>query len=180
MMFIRASAEYIQGNDPSAIALLNAYLLTNRTDLVAIRLLADLYLRNDDIQRAADLLGSREAELAEDAGLSIQLMSLYVHNGDIYRANQLLVTLKENGLGHNAYVVMFEAELLRMKEEPQSALGLLDGQDFETQEPLGYQLLRGMLQLEMSKNEDAQATVKRLQEEFPNNIRVYNFESFPI
>jgi len=175
MMFIRASAEYIQGNDPSAIALLNAYLLTNRTDLVAIRLLADLYLRNDDIQRAADLLGSREAELAEDAGLSIQLMSLYVHNGDIYRANQLLVTLKENGLGQNAYVVMFEAELLRMKEEPQSALGLLDGQDFETQEPLGYQLLRGMLQLEMSKNEDAQATVKRLQEEFPNNIRVYNF-----
>jgi putative PEP-CTERM system TPR-repeat lipoprotein len=177
LMFIRASAEYIQGNDPSAIALLNAYLLKNKSDLAAIRLLADLYLRNDDMQRAAELLSSRESDLADDPGLSIQLMSLYVHTGNIYRAKILLDTLRENGLGENPYVVMLEAELLRMKEDPGSALVLLDGQEFETDEPLGYQLLRGVLQLELSKFDDAQLTVKRLQKDFPNNIRVYNFSA---
>lgn len=175
MMFIRASAEYIQGNDPSAIALLNAYLLKNKTDLAATRLLADLYLRNGEVQRAAQLLSGRESELAEDPGLSIQLLSLYIHTGDSYRAKELIEKLRLNGLGSNPYVVMLEAELLRMNGQSESALSLLDEQDFDTQEPLGYGLLRGVLQLELSKYDDAQQTVRQLQERFPENARVFNF-----
>mgnify|MGYP003639924669 FL=1 len=174
MMFIRASAEYIQGNDQSAIALLNAYLLKNKSDLAATRLLADLYIRNNDARRAMELLSSRESEVMNDAGLSIQLLSLYVHSGDQYRAQELLQTLKQNGLGDNPYVVMLEAELLKSGKRPEEALALLDSRDFAEREPLGYGLLRGVLQLGLGKSTEAQQTVAQLEEAFPANIRVAN------
>jgi putative PEP-CTERM system TPR-repeat lipoprotein len=175
MMFIRASAEYIQRNDQSAIALLNAYLLKNKTDLAATRLLADLYLRNNDVKRATELLSSREAEVATDPGLSVQLLSLYIHTGNLYKAEELLATLKQNGAGDNPYVVMLDAEILRINGQAEAALGLLDAQQFGEREPLGYALLRGVLQLELGRNEEAQRTVVRLQETFPDNVRVSNF-----
>jgi putative PEP-CTERM system TPR-repeat lipoprotein len=175
MMFIRASAEYIQRNDQSAIALLNAYLLKNKSDLAATRLLADLYLRNNDVKRATELLGSREAEVAMDPGLSVQLLSLYIHTGNLYKAEELLATLKQNGAGDNPYVVMLEAEILRINGQAEAALSLLDAQELGNREPLGYGLLRGVLQLELGLNEDAQRTVARLQETFPDNVRVNNF-----
>lgn len=175
MMFIRASAEYIQGNDQNASALLNAYLLKNKTDLAATRLLADLYLRNGEIRRATDLLSSRESEIANDPGLSIQLLSLYTQTGDIYRAENLLRKLKHNGVGNNPYVVMLEAEVVRSKGQPEEALGLLDAQDFAEREPLGYGLLRGVLQLALGKTAEAQDTVVRLQSDFPGDVRVNNF-----
>ncbi|MCB1704921.1 MAG: PEP-CTERM system TPR-repeat protein PrsT [Halioglobus sp.] len=175
MMFIRASAEYIQGNDQNAIALLNAYLLKNKSDLAATRLLADLYIRNDDARRAMELLSSREAEVMNDAGLSIQLLSLYVHSGDHYRAQELLHTLKQNGLGDNPYAVMLEAELLKSSKRPAEALALLDSHDFGDREPLGYGLLRGVLQLGLGESDAAQQTVAQLQEAFPGSIRVANF-----
>lgn len=175
MLFIRASAEYIQGHTQSAIALLNVYLLKNRSDLAATRLLADLYIRNNEIRRATELLGSVESEIANDPGLSIQLLSLYIHTGDIYRAQKILQKLKYNGLGGNPYVVMLEAEVLRFKEQPEEALSLLSAHEFGELEPLGYGLLRGVLQLELGENAEAQRTALRVQESFPDNIRAMNF-----
>ncbi len=175
MMFIRASAEYIQGNDENASALLNAYLLKNKADLAATRLLADIYLRNNDIRRATELLSSRESEIANDPGLSIQLLSLYTHTGDTYRAEELLQTLKQNGLGDNPYVVMLEAEVIRSSGRPEEALSLLDAQDFAGREPLGYGILRGVLQLGLGRNAAAQETVAELQATHPDDVRVNNF-----
>ena len=175
MMFIRASAEYIQGNDENASALLNAYLLKNKADLAATRLLADIYLRNNEIRRATELLSSREAEIGSDPGLSIQLLSLYTHTGDTYRAKELLQKLQLNGVGDNPYVVMLEAELIRSTGELEGALNLLDAQEFSEPEPLGYDLLRGVLQLALGRNDAAQETVMQLQASFPDNVRVNNF-----
>src|SRR5690606_31483868 len=108
----------------SAIALLNAYLLKNKRDLAATRLLADLYLRNNDVRRATELLSSRETEIATDPGLSIQLLSLYIHTGNRYKAEELLATLKKNGVQDNPYLVMLEAELLRTGGHAEAALSL--------------------------------------------------------
>ncbi|CAA0125216.1 Beta-barrel assembly-enhancing protease [Halioglobus japonicus] len=175
MMFIRASAEYIQGNDENASALLNAYLLKNRTDLAATRLLADIYLRNNQIRRATELLSSRESEVSSDPGLSIQLLSLYTHTGDTYRAKELLQKLKQNGVGDNPYVIMLEAELIRSEGQLEEALNLLNAQELTAPEPLGYGLLRGVLQLALGENAAAQQTVTQLQKTFPGNVRVNNF-----
>ncbi|MEZ5571459.1 MAG: PEP-CTERM system TPR-repeat protein PrsT [Halioglobus sp.] len=175
MLFIRASAEYIQGNDQSAIGLFNTYLLRNKGNIAAIRLLADLYLRNDDIRRATELLSSQVSEVSEDLGLSVQLLTLYIRSGNVYRAEELLALLKKKGAGDNPYVVMAEAQVLRLKGQSADALHLLDSHAFAEQEPQGYGLLRGVLQLELGKNADAQRSVEQLVAAYPNTVRINNF-----
>lgn len=175
MQFIRASAEYIQGNDANAIELFNAYLLYNQDDISAVRLLADLYLRNGDGRRATELLSSHVTEVSADLGLSIQLLNLYVQIGNAYRAEELLAALKKNGLWNNPYVVMAEAEVLRIKGRPTDALHLLDTQQFGDKEPQGYGLLRGVLQLELGKNAEAQRSVEHLVASYPDAVRINNF-----
>jgi putative PEP-CTERM system TPR-repeat lipoprotein len=174
MLFIRASAEYIQNNDLNAISLFNAYLAKNTADVTAIRLLADLYLRNGEIRRATELLSSREPAVAGDLGLSVQLLSLYINSGNQYRAHELLENLKRNGAGNNPYVVMLEAELLRSDGQKTDALRVLDAHQFGDEEPLGYGILRGVLQLETGAQADAERTVQQLNERFPDSIRVDN------
>ena len=177
MLFIRASTEYIQNNDLNAISLFNAYLVKNTSDVTAIRLLADLYLRNGEIRRATELLSSREPAVATDLGLSVQLLSLYINSGNQYRAHELLENLKRNGAGNNPYVVMLEAELLRSEGQKADALRVLNAQQFGAEEPLGYGILRGVLQLETGAQADAERTVLQLKERFADNIRVDNLAS---
>jgi putative PEP-CTERM system TPR-repeat lipoprotein len=175
MLFIRASAEYIQGNDASAIGLFNTYLLHNKGNISAVRILADLYLRNGDSRRATELLSSRVTEVSADLGLSIQLLNLYIKSGNTYRAEELLATLKNKGAGNSPYLVMAEAELLRLKGQPADALHLMDAQQFEGKLPQGYDLLRGVLQLELGKNAEAQHGVEQLIAAYPNIVRINNF-----
>ncbi len=174
MLFIRAATEYIQKNDLNAISLFNAYLVNRKDDITAIRLLADLYLRNGEIRRATELLSTREPEVATDLGLSVQLLSLYIHGNNLYRAHELLENLKRSGAGNNPYVVMLEAELLRAEGRKQDALRVLTAQQFGDEEPLGYGILRGVLQMETGQPADAEATVQQLNARFPENIRVDN------
>lgn len=174
MLFIRAAAEYIQNNDLNAISLFNAYLVKNKEDITAIRLLADLYLRNGEVRRATELLSSREPEVATDLGLSVQLLSLYIQSGNQYRAHELLENLKRSGAGDNPYVVMLEAELLRSEGRKDDALRVVNAGQFGVQEPIGYGILRGVLQLETGQQADAERTVQQLNERFTDNIRVDN------
>jgi putative PEP-CTERM system TPR-repeat lipoprotein len=175
MLFIRASAEYIQGNDASAIGLFNTYLLHNKGNISAVRLLADLYLRNGDVRRATELLSSRTTEVSADLGLSIQLLNLYVQSGNTYRAEELLAVLKQKGAGSSPYVVIAEAEVLRLKGQSVDALQLLDAQQFGDKEPQGYGLLRGVLQLDLGKNAEAQHSVEQLLARYPDVVRINNF-----
>ncbi|MEZ5501270.1 MAG: PEP-CTERM system TPR-repeat protein PrsT [Halioglobus sp.] len=175
MLFIQASAEYVQRNDATAISLFNAYLAKNRDDISALRLLADLYLRNGEIKQATELLGTREELVATDLGLSVQLLNLYVLSRNIYGADLMLAHLKQNGVGDNPFVLTLEAELLRAKGQPDAALELLNGRDFGDKEPVSYGLLRGALQLDLKQYTDAQSTAQRLQQAFPENLKVSNF-----
>jgi putative PEP-CTERM system TPR-repeat lipoprotein len=175
MKFIQASAEYLQHNDAAAMNLFNAYLAKNRNDITALRLLVDLYLRNDEIRKATDLLSSREMLVATDLGLSVQLLNLYLLSNKLHEAQQILDQLKQNGAGGNPYVLVLEAELLQARGQGEAALDLLEGQDFGEKEPLSYGLMRGVLQLDLQKYAEAQDSAQRLQKAYPDNIRVNNF-----
>jgi len=175
MQFFRASAEYIQGNDANAIELFSTYLQRNQDDISAVRLLADLYLRNGEGRRATELLSSHFTEVSTDLGLSIQLLNLSVQTGNTYRAEELLAALKKNGLSNNPYVVMAEAEVLRIKGKPADALHLLESHQFGDKEPQGYGLLRGVLQLNQGKSAEAQRSVEHLVALYPDAVRINNF-----
>ncbi len=175
MLFLQASAEYVRGNDSTATSLFNAYLSRNKSDIAAIRLLVDLYLRNGEIRQATALLNSRESLVLGDTGLSIQLLNLSIRNGEFEQAQALLERVKKNGAGGSPYVVMLEGELFRARGQPEKALALLDGQNFEKREPLSYSLLRGALQLQLQQYPAAQKSAQHLQKAFPDNVSASNF-----
>ncbi len=175
MLFIQASAEYVRRNDATAISLFNAYLLRNKDDVAAIRLLADLYLRNGEFKQATELLGSNEDLVSGDLGLSIQLLDLFIQSKNFHRAQDLLKTLKKNGAGDNPYVVVLEGELLRLQGQSEAALTLLEGHSFGDKEPLSYGLLRGVLQLKLQKYPDAQDSAQRLLSAYPDSVAISNF-----
>lgn len=175
-LFIRASADYLRGNDESAISLLNAYSSRNKGDLAAIRMLADLYLRNGEDTQATQLLSDSKAYVVADFGLTLQLLRLYIQSNNNFGAQELLEDIKETA-PDNPYVRMLEAEFLRSRGQAASALALLDGRDYGDAEPTEYGLLRGALQLDLGMEQVAQTTARRLLDLYPNNVRAQNFSA---
>ncbi len=174
MLFIQASADYMRGNDQSAISLLNAYLTRNRNDLGAIRMLADLYQRNGQTRLAMDLLDTRRDTVLRDMGLTLQLLQLYIQNQNSYSAKELLGQLKQTGADTPVVYVM-EAELMRAKGEQSRALALLETKPFGEREPLTATLLRGALHLDLGEIEAAEQIAQQLAEDNARNVRVHNF-----
>ncbi|NND67682.1 MAG: PEP-CTERM system TPR-repeat protein PrsT [Halioglobus sp.] len=174
MLFIQASADYMRGNDQSAISLLNSYLARNRNDLGALRMLADLYQRNGQSRLAMDILDTRRETVLRDMGLTLQLLQLYVQNQNSYSANELLEQLKQTGADTPVVYVM-EAELMRAKGAQGEALELLEGKQFNSREPVTVALLRGALHLDLGRMDEAEQIAQALAEKYPTNVRVHNF-----
>lgn len=173
MQFIQASADYVRGSDRSAIALFNNYLTRKPSDLAAIRMLADLYIRNSETGRARDLLGSSRAYIVEDLGLSVLLLRLYIESGSEYNARELLEQLKA-GTDDAVLVAVLEAELDRSVGKFEQALELLPERNY-AQVPVSYGLLRGALLLDLNQLPAATAVARELQTAYPQQVRVQNF-----
>lgn len=173
-LFIRATAEYIQRNDESARTLLNAYLRQNSEDLAAIRMLADVYLRGGDRKRAKELLATNKALVLTDYGLSLQLISLYLEDNSLLRAQETLDDVKKLS-GDQAYVIVLEAEYLRASGQPETALALLNNNIEAGHELATFGLLRGKLQLESNQYASALQNLDDLVTRFPEDIRVRNY-----
>lgn len=177
MLFIRASADYVRRSDQNAITLFNAYLARNKNDLAAIRMLVDLYIRNNQKDQATDLLRTSKHLISADLGLSLQLLHFYIQDKNSYEAKELLKELKtENDLNaNNPYVPILEAEFLRSRENPEEALELLEELYLGDNNLLDYDLLRGALQLELNDYEAAVKSAENLSSVYPEAVRAQNF-----
>jgi len=175
MVFIQASADYVRGSDGSAIALFNSYLSRNRGDLAAIRMLVDLYLRNDNAREAVEFLDTHQPEIADDIPLQMKLVHLYIVSDKIYAARKLLEKLKQQTSADNPYMLLLEGELLQAKGMPAEALALLGIYDFGDDTPLAYSLLQGSLELQLQRLPEAARRVEALRASYPDNIRVLSF-----
>lgn len=174
MLFIRAASDYVRRSDRSAITLFNAYLARNKTDLAAIRMLVDLYVRNNELRLATDLLRTSKEVVSKDLGLSLQLLHFYIQDKNSYAAKELLQELKAVG-ETNAYVPILEAEFLRSSDKAEEALALLDEVYLGGRDVLDYDLLRGALQLQLQDYEAAQTSAQRLNTAYPEAVRAHNF-----
>ena len=173
MQFIQASADYVRGSDRSAIALFNNYLTRKPSDLAAIRMLSDLYIRNSEVGRARDLLGSSREYIVEDLGLSVLLLRLYIDAGSEYNAREVLEQLKTD-MDDEVLVAVLEAELDRSVGKPEQALLLLPERSY-SDVPVSYGLLRGALLLDVNQVSAATEVAAELQRTFPQKVRVQNF-----
>ena len=174
MLFIRAASDYVRRSDRSAITLFNAYLARNKNDLAAIRMLVDLYVRNNEIRLATDLLRTSKEVVSQDLGLSLQLLHFYIKDKNSYAAKEMLQELKTLG-ETNPYVPILEAEFLRSSDNPEGALALLDELYLGGKQVLDYDLLRGALQLQLKDYAAAVTSAKRLRAAYPEAVRAHNF-----
>lgn len=174
MLFIRAASDYVRRSDRSAITLFNAYLARNKHDLAAIRMLVDLYVRNNELRLATDLLRTSKEVVSKDLGLSLQLLHFYIQDKNSYAAKELLKELK--ALGETTpYVSILEAEFLRSTEKADEALALLDEVYLDGKDVIDYDLLRGALQLQQKNYEAAITSAERLATAYPEAVRAHNF-----
>lgn len=174
MLFIRAASDYVRRSDRSAITLFNAYLARNKSDLAAIRMLVDLYVRNDELRLATDLLRTSKEVVSKDLGLSLQLLHFYIQDKNSYAAKELLQELKAVG-ETTPYVPILEAEFLRSSDKASEALALLDEVYLEGDDVIDYDLLRGALQLQVKDYEAALTSAERVAIAYPEAVRAHNF-----
>ncbi|MCB1844031.1 MAG: tetratricopeptide repeat protein, partial [Halioglobus sp.] len=174
MLFIQAASDYVRGSDRSAIDLFNTYLARNPSDLAAISMLVDLYLRNGESRRANTLLSDSREFITNDLALSLQLLHLYIQNGSVLNARELLEDLRKS-TDDNPFVTILEAELERSQGRPAEALAVLDSRDFADDPPLSAGLLRGALLLDLGRLEEAREVASGLQLSAADELRVQNF-----
>lgn len=174
MLFIRAASDYVRRSDRSAITLFNAYLARNKDDLAAIRMLVDLYVRNNERRLATDLLRANKEAISRDLGLSLQLLHFYIQDKNTYAAKELLQELKADS-ADMPYVPILEAEFLRNNGKPKEALAALEQAKLNGQDIIDYDLLRGALQLQLNDYEAAEKSARRMQRVYPESVRAYNF-----
>ncbi|MFK7977760.1 MAG: XrtA/PEP-CTERM system TPR-repeat protein PrsT [Halioglobus sp.] len=174
MLFIRAASDYVRRSDRSAITLFNAYIARNKSDLAAIRMLVDLYVRNNELRLATDLLRTNKEVVSKDLGLSLQLLHFYIQDKNSYAAKELLQELKTVG-ETTPYVPILEAEFLRSSDKADEALALLDEVYLDGQDVIDYDLLRGALQLQQKNYEAALTSAERLAIAYPEAVRAHNF-----
>lgn len=174
MLFIRAASDYVRRSDRSAITLFNAYLARNKEDLAAIRMLVDLYVRNDELRLATDLLRTSKEVVSKDLGLSLQLLHFYIKDKNSYAAKELLQELKTAG-ETTPYVSILEAEFLRSTEKAEEALALLDEVYLNGADVIDYDLLRGALQLQLKDYDAALVSAERLATAYPEAVRAHNY-----
>ena len=173
MLFIQAASDYVRGSDQSAVTLFNTYLSRNPSDLAAIRMLTDLYLRNGESRRANDLLSSKRQIILADRSLSLQLLRLYIDNGSVLSARELLDELREST--DSPYIAVLEAELNRSVGQAREALGVLSQAEFAGEPPLSYWLLRGALLHDLGREEEAQDIAAKVVRAYPDAVRAHNF-----
>ncbi|GAB5452381.1 MAG: hypothetical protein Hals2KO_27090 [Halioglobus sp.] len=174
-LFIQASADYLRKSDRQAINLLNKYLRRKPGDLLAIKMLSDLYVRNGENDRARELLGDSPEVVSRDLGLSILLLQLYMEGGRELSARELLSTLRKT-MPDQTLVAVLEAELNRSVGKSADALALLPQRE-ASEVPLYYSLLRGALLLDVNRVDEAQTLAAELQRANPDNLKVQNFAS---
>ncbi len=173
-LFIRAATEFIQGNNEKARTLLGNYLLNNPGDIAAIRMLANLHLKNSNTKQTILLLESYNKAASRDFGLTYTLANLYISEGKLFTATQEIQKLQQMAPGH-PLIYMLEADILNAQGKPKEALKLLSQQKFQGEPPLAFSLKLGRIEIANGQLEQALATSDKLLKKYPSTPSVLNF-----
>ena len=173
-LFIRATTEYVQGNNEKARTLLGNYLLNNPGDIAAIRMLANLHLKNSNTKQTILLLESYNKAASRDFGLTYTLANLYISEGKLFTATQEIQKLQQMAPGH-PLIYMLEADILNAQGKPKEALKLLSQQKFQGEPPLAFSLKLGRIEIANGQLEQALATSDKLLKKYPSTPSVLNF-----
>ncbi|WP_168188214.1 XrtA/PEP-CTERM system TPR-repeat protein PrsT [Hahella sp. CCB-MM4] len=156
LIFIQGASEFIQGNLEKAKQQLELYLSHEPTNLAALRMLTEVYIKGGNARKAREVLESRRHDIEADSGLQFRLVQLYIQEGKLLSADQLLASLASK-YPDSSFVIYLKALVEKGRRRPQQALDLLNSVKFKEAEPVSFALLRGELLVQLNQLDAAMA-----------------------
>ncbi len=174
LLFVQGAADYIQGNLEKAGQSLELYIKRRPGDTGAIRILSDIYLKQDRLDKAIGLLETNRDAVARDTGLSVQLVKLYINDDKLLNAEQLLKNINKLLPGH-PYNLYLEALVAKARNRPHEALEKLNRIAPGSKPPLPFMLLLGDLYLQINDLQSAEKIADSLLAEKISHDDAKNF-----
>ncbi|MCG8610668.1 MAG: PEP-CTERM system TPR-repeat protein PrsT [Pseudomonadales bacterium] len=179
ILFVQAASAFMQGADAKARQMLELYLSKRAQDIRAVRMLAELYLKRGEQNKAIALLESRKPYIARDLSLSARLIQLYFKENKLLDAEEIITQAKQNFPDH-IYLAILEARLMQARGRYSEALVFLDkyvedsGRQLKDA-PIEFLLLKGELEIVQRRFKAALTTAKIIEQRSEMSIDAYNF-----
>ncbi|MGB2740802.1 MAG: XrtA/PEP-CTERM system TPR-repeat protein PrsT [Cognaticolwellia sp.] len=125
LTYVAGAAAYLQNDFELAQKELLVYLRDVPQDLAAIKMLIDIYIRQNQQDKALSLLEMKEPLIIKNLSLATKLIDLYLNNRKIYKAERLLLTL-EDDFKNKPELILANVNYLTKIERFDDAIALLD------------------------------------------------------
>ena len=125
LAYVAGAAAYLQNDFEVAQKELLAYLRDVPQDFAAIKMLVDIYSRQNQQDKALDLLETKEALIIENLPLAARLIDLYLNNQKIYKAERLITNL-ETEFKNSPTLILAKVNYLTKIEQFDNAITLLN------------------------------------------------------
>lgn len=125
LSYVAGAAAYLQNDFEVAQKELLAYLRDVPQDFAAIKMLVDIYLRQNQQDKALDLLEAKETLIIENLSLATKLIDLYLNNQKIYKAERLITSL-ETEFKDSPALILAKVNYLTKIEQFDNAITLLN------------------------------------------------------
>ena len=125
LTYVAGAAAYLQNDFEVAQKELLAYLRDVPQDFAAIKMLVDIYLRQNQQDKALDLLEAKEKLIVNNLPLATKLIDLYLNNQKIYKAERLITTLEDEFKNSQA-LIFAKVNYLSKIEQFDNAIALLN------------------------------------------------------
>jgi putative PEP-CTERM system TPR-repeat lipoprotein len=163
---------YINKNYTVSAREIERYISNSETNPSLIAMLADSYIKSNNIKKATQTLEKYETLVLDDISISITLCDLYLVRNRLFKCLSLMEELKSRYGKHKA-LILLEAKLLDKRELTEQALSLLEDQ-LKSDNSVEVLLFHTGLLVKMGRIDEAMISAKRLLHLEPQNIAYIN------
>jgi len=143
LALVAGTAAYVQNNLELAQKELQFYVKSQPQDISGISLLVDIYLSQNQPEKAFELLEGKSKIIKKNLNLSIKLFELYLQNNKVYKAEQVLSSLETEHRNKLPFILA-QANLLAKNKQVGRALSLLEEKK-PSNFSAAYYLTKGLL-----------------------------------
>lgn len=175
LVFLSGLTSYLAGNHQVAAKEFELYVQSNRSNLNAIALLADTYLKLGQSNLALEILDSNERVVVSNQAVSLILCNLYLANGQSYKCDSLIMELRKIH-GDNSSLILTQAKSLQQRKRYSDALALLN-QKLTNKESPAALLLYTTLFMQLEQPQEALKRAEKLVQLSSQNLYFLNLKA---
>ena len=169
LLYISGLADYMMGSYESAQKTLLTFIATKKENLNAILLLADIYLKQDQVYSATDLLEKNITLVENHLPTAIKLCNLYLQDEKPSKCGRLLVNLNQLYGDNDAFNYLQVKVLLSYKQYPE-ALTFFE-EKLNTNQSIQIKYMAISLYMLNNKQQQALTVVNDLLKNNPTNLK---------